>query len=450
MATSITSPITFTGSSSFSSSLQQVLTRAVQIASLPAQQMQNHVSDLLSQETALSSLQSTFSALQSALGSVDSSAQGALSATANSSAVSAAVSSGSIPGTYTIQVDSVGSSTTALSQAGTTAVTDPTTSNISSSSAFTLTVNGSAHTISPSGSSLQALADAINDSQLGVQATIVNVGSNSNLDYRLAITSAGLGPDTIQLNDGSTDLLETISSGSYAAYSVNGSASIQSNSRSITIAPGLTGTILQTTTTPTTITVGQTFSALQNGLSALATAYNRTVDALSQHRGQNGGALTGQSIVQTLQSALNKMSQYTTGSGTVGSLTALGLEMDQSGHLSFDATAFGAQGTSAIQNFLGGLDSGGFLKAAGDAISSVADNVSGNIQDAISSVQGQVTRQSAQISDEQRRIDDIQTNLQQRLAAADAAIATLEQQKTYYTNLFAAEYLKYDPNNPTG
>jgi flagellar hook-associated protein 2 len=452
MATSVTAPITFTGSSSFSSSFQQVLTRAVQIASLPMQQMQNHVSDLLSQETALSSLQAAFSSLQNALQSVDAATQGVLTATADTSDVSGSASSDALPGTYTIQVDSIGSSTTTLSEAGTSAVTDPTTGNISSSSTFTLTINGAAHTISPSGNSLQSLAAAINDAGLGVQATIINVGSNSGLDYRLAISSTGLGPDTIQLNDGSTDLLQTLATGSYAQYKLNGSTvDVQSDSRQVTLAPGLTVTLEQPSASgqPTTITVGEDYSGFQTSLSNLASAYNSAVDALSAQRGQNAGALAGQGIVQTLQNALWKISQYTTGSGSLGSTTALGLEMDQNGHLSVDSTVFDTLSTTDIQTFLGGLDSSGFLKAAGDAINSVADTTSGNIQDSISSLQNEVTKQTNQISEEQQRINDIQNSLQQRLAAADAAIATLEQQKTYYADLFAAEYLQNNPNNPT-
>ena len=68
-ASSITSP-TFTGSSTFSSSFQQVLTRAVQIASLPMQQLQNNVNDLTNQQSALTQLEATFQSLDAALQSI--------------------------------------------------------------------------------------------------------------------------------------------------------------------------------------------------------------------------------------------------------------------------------------------------------------------------------------------------------------------------------------------
>ena len=53
MSTGIT-PLTITGVSSLSSQLQTVLNRAVSIASLPLQQLQNQDADILSKKTLLS------------------------------------------------------------------------------------------------------------------------------------------------------------------------------------------------------------------------------------------------------------------------------------------------------------------------------------------------------------------------------------------------------------
>jgi flagellar hook-associated protein 2 len=70
------------------------------------------------------------------------------------------------------------------------------------------------------------LADAINNANAGVSATIVNLGTNSSPDYRLALTSTELGADTIQLSAGTTDLLSTVDSGTDAQYSVNGNTTV--------------------------------------------------------------------------------------------------------------------------------------------------------------------------------------------------------------------------------
>ena len=444
---SIASP-TFNGSSTFSSSFQQVLTRAVQMASLPIQQLQNNVNDLTNQQTALTQLESTFQSLDVALQNIGVASGGGISANvSDQSVVSATTTSAAQPGTYSIQVDGLGSYTTAVSQAGSTAVTDPTTQNISSASSFTLSVNGTNTTITPADASLEGLATAINGSSAGVQATIVNLGSTTSPDYRLVVTGTSLNADSIQLTGGSTNLLSTLSTGSPATYKVNGTGTeVSSSSRQVTISPGLTVTLLDTSTQPDSITVSTDYSTLQGALSSFATAYNSAVTAVGRQIGQNAGALSGQSIVYTLTNVLQSISQYASGSGSVASLNDLGLSIDQTGQMSFNASAFNGQNVAAITQFLGSASAGGFMQAATDAMTSIDDPNLGDIETEYNSLQNQIVNQNQQITDDQARVNLMQTNLQDELTQADAAIAALESQKSYYTELFQAEY----NNNGTG
>ena len=448
MATS-SSPI-FQGQSSFSSDFQQVLTRAVSIASLPMQLLQNDVSTIQGQQSELSTLQSAFSTLQNDISNINTAAQGSPTAQSSSSSVQATATSGALPGTYSIAVNSIGSSTSTLSAAGRSPVTDPSTGNISSASTFTLTVDGTNYTITPSGSSLEDLASAINTSGASVQATLVNVGSNASPDYRLAVNSTNLGPDTIQLNDGTNNLLSTLSTGTYSSYSVNGSGSvIQGTSNQVTLSPGLTVDLLATTPsgTPATITVSNSYSSLSSALSTLATDYNSAVSALSQNVGQNGGALSGLSIVYSLQSVLQTIGQYSSGSGSVASLNDLGLSLDQNGNLDFDPSVLAGVNMSSVQQFLGSTSSGGYLQAATNALTSVDDPNTGLLQAEFSTDQNEINNDNNQISQDQTRVNDMATALQAQLSAADAAIATLQSQTTYFTDLFDATYLQ---NNSSG
>ncbi|SPE30372.1 hypothetical protein SBA3_1650022 [Candidatus Sulfopaludibacter sp. SbA3] len=452
MASSVTSPSppTFSGSSTFSSSFQQVLTRAVQLASLPMQQMQNHVNDLTNQQTALSQLESSFVSLDTSLQNIGAASGGTIAANVSDpSVVTAATTASAQPGTYSIQVDTLGSYTTTMSQAGATTVTDPSQQNISSASSFTLTVNGKNTTITPGTGSLEGLAGAINSSSAGVQATVVNLGSNTSPDYRLVVTSNSLGGDSIQLSDGSSNLLSTISTGSPATYRVNGTnTEISSTSRQVTLAPGLTVTLLNTSSQADTITVAADYSSLQNALSSFASAYNSSVAAVQQQVGQNGGALSGQGLIFTLTNVLQNLSQYSSGGGSVVSLNDLGLSVDENGQMSFDASAFSGQNIAAVTQFLGNSTTGGFMKAATDALTSVADTNSGAIETEFGALQNQIDSQNSQIKDEQSRITDMQNNLMNELTQADAAIANLQAQKAYYTQLFQAEY--YSNNGTTG
>lgn len=432
---------TFSGSSTFSSAFQGVLTNAVDQASVPLEQMQDDVTTLTSQQSALTSLESTFQSLGTALQSIGSATAGSPSASvSDASVVSASTTSSALAGTYSIEVDSLGANSTAVSQAGSPPVTDPTTQDISSSSTFTLTVDGTNTTITPTDNTLEGLASAINSSSANVQATIVNLGSGSSPDYRLVLTGDDLGTDTMTLSDGTTNLLGTVTGGEPAEYSVNGSTEVQSNSTQVTLSPGLTVNLLGTSAEPVTITVSTSYSGLQNALSSFATAYNSAVSAVNAQIGQNAGPLSGDDVVDTLRDALQSLTQYSSGSGAVSSLNDLGLSVDDSGNMSFDASTFSALNPADIAQFLGTATSGGFMEAATSTLSSITDESTGNIETDYAALQIQITEQNLNISNEQTRITDMETNLQNELSQADAAIATLQSQKTYYADLFQAEY----------
>ena len=426
----------FQGQSQFASDFQQVLTRAVNIASLPLQQMQNQLTTFTNQQTALTGLSATFSALQTALQGIGSAGTSVTATSSDSTSVSASATTSALPGTYSVQVTTPGSSTTTYSSAGSPPVTDPTSGNISSSANFTLTINGTAHTIKPSGTSLNSLAAAINSAGLNVQATVFNVGSTASPDYRLSVTSTNLAPDTIQLNDGTNDLLTTLSTGAATSYTVNG-VSATSSSQQVTLAPGLTVSLLQHTTSPVTITVAPNTGAMSTALSGFATAYNAAVDALGQQHGQNAGALAGDSNILTLGQALSSINQYASAGSNPLSLSSVGLNIDKNGHFSFDETALNSLSSSSLQQFLGGLTTGGFLQAANNTLTSITDPNTGLIQNSLATLQTDITNENNLISAQQDQITQMESVLQQQLSQADAALATLEAQNSFFTSVLS-------------
>jgi flagellar hook-associated protein 2 len=434
----------FTGASRYASDFQSLIDRAVRIASLPLTQLQSARSTLQAQSSALSALEDAFQSLQTALSSLESATgvSGYSTAVSNGAVLSAAVSTGAMTGVWTVEVTSLGAWTSTLSKDGLTTVTDPSTQNISAASSFTLTVDGTPTVITPAAGTLAALVEAINEADLEVEASVVNLGSGSSPDYRLAIRSTKLAAVSIQLNDGTQDLMETLATGGPAAYKVNGMASaIQSDSRTVTLAPGLTITLLSVSETgvATTVTVSRSATAFSNALSSLVTAYNAAVDALDAHRGQKGGALAGQSIVFTLTDALRQLTRYEAGSGAIRSLTDLGLSFDDKGKLSLDATAFQdavGDNASALLDFLGASAGSGFLQWASGVLDGLLDSTDGALSLSLGTLRDQLSAQDDRIEAEQDRVEQIRQNLVAQMAAADALIASLEQQARYITGLF--------------
>jgi len=428
----------FSGNSRFATDFQQIIDRSVAIASLPMQQMQAQQSQLAQERSALAALEGKFTALRSAAQQIESSLSNLAASVSNSGVVSAAVSSGAIVGTYQLEVVSTGSQTLSMSAGGLNTVTDPSSQNISSSSSFTLWVDGQSYEIRPAANTLSALAQALNSAGAGVEATIVNVGSSQTPDYRLSLRATRLGPVSIQLNDGSQDLLDTLASGTLASYRLQGQQGdpITSDSRTVTLAPGLSVTLLQAGTA--SISVQRNLTGLSAGLAALANAYNAALQELDQHRGQQKGALQGSAVVQTLSAALRSLAGYRATEGN-WTLEELGLSFDQNGLLSLDQAALESRAASdwaGVAGFLGTSNSSGFLKAAADELNGLLDAESGVLPSTVEGISNEETRITERIAAEQERIDQLKEQLQARMAAADALIASMEQQAKYFNSLF--------------
>ena len=438
----------FSGGSRYSSDFQSVIDRSVAIASLPLNQMQTVKSQLSSESTALSGLDSKFSTLRSAVDGLNTAINGTSlgSTVSDTDVLKATIGDGAVAGTYSMQVVDLGSSTSVMSSAALTAVTDPSAQNISSASSYTLTVNGTPYTIKPSAGTLNDLVAAINaNTDAGIHATAVNVGTG----YRLSLESEKLGGYTIQLNDGTQNLLDTAATpdttlvtGAKVQYKVGSLPTVvESDSRTVTLSPGVTVDMLTESTSAVTITVSRPQSGISNALTTFLNAYNSAVDALDGQRGKGAGALAGNSVITTLTQSLRNLTGYTGDSGTITSLTDLGLNFDKSGKLSLDGaklSAATADDMSGVLSFLGSVDDGGFLKAASDVMSGIEDATNGSLKVAINNVTAEMKTQDDRISTEQDRIDTLEMNLQAQMAAADSLIAGLEQQVTYFTNMFQA------------
>jgi flagellar hook-associated protein 2 len=435
---------TFSGTSQYAGDLQQAINQAVTVASIPLTELQDNVSTLQSQSSEVSTLQSDFSAIQTAIQNLSSATGGgSLAGTVSDDTVASVSvdSSASVTaGTYTVNVISAGSPTTTISSAGLPVVSDPGSSSISTSSTFTLSVDGSNYQISPASNTLNALAEAINSANIGVTATVVNIGPPSAPDYRLSLQSTSLGDVPIQLNDGSQNLLSLLAEGTSAEYQVDGQPSesyISSNSSTVTLAPGVTLNLLQAG--QTTVTVAPDSSSAANALSAFATAYNAALTDLNNNHGTSGGALTGESIVLSLEQSLQNLTQFTGGGGSVQNIANLGLTFNESGQLSFNQATFesaAATDPNDVANFLGSATGTGFLANATNLLNGLEDTNTGLFEATSSSLQQQITTDNNEITDTQNRIITMQNNMVAQMTQADTLIASLESQDTYLTSLF--------------
>ena len=447
-----TSSAIFTGTSQFSTDFQNVITRAVNIATLPITQMQTSVTNLQSQSTALSGLDSNFVALQSAVQGIQNAIGGASYQTSfsTSGVVSASLANGVIAGDYTIDVEDIGAYSTSLTAKTWNNATGP-------AQTYQLYIGDTSNPsneidITPTDNSAQSVAAAIN-AKAGdkVRATVVNVGSpDGTADYRISLQSTSLTSDNLSLMSGGSDL-QTQTPGRPARYQVNNSLDangnpniVNSSTRTVNIANGLTVNLLSSDPgTPVTITVSQSTSTLSNAVSAFVNAYNNAANAVTQQTGSTQGAsLNGQSIVYELRQALSNLSTYSSPGSTITGLLDLGVQLQDDGTMTFDSSVLAGVASSnsaGLASFLGSTTDGGFLLQATNVLNGLEDPTSGLLKGAELSVQQQITDTTNQISTKQDQVTQLQTTLQQQMAAADAAIASMEQQYNYISGMFQAQ-----------
>ena len=311
---------------------------------------------------------------------------------------------------------------------------------------YTLTLGGTTQTFSVTDNSAESVAAAINAlSGEPAQATVIDVGTASQPDYRIQLIDNSGSGKTPQLSRTTPFDLQAQGTppGSLARYEIANSGKIvTSTSRSVSIAAGTTLTL--TGTGSTDVTVTQSLSTMNTALSGFADAYNAAAAELAKQYGQSGGALQGQSIVYNLSRSLASMSTYRDSSSNALSMADLGFTLNVDGTLSYSPLTLMSTdltNSAGLIAFLGSAGGGGFLKAATDAVSSVETSTTGLLKSQESAIQSQITDIGNTITTKQAQIDTLRTNLTNQMAKADAAIATMEQQYSYLTSVYQAQLI---------
>jgi flagellar hook-associated protein 2 len=434
----------FTGSSQFSTSLAQVIQKAVAAASLPITTLSSHQAELNSQSDEVTTLASKFTALQNAITGLNTAANSSFGATVSDPAsISASVGAGAAEGHYSIEVTSAGTKSTMMTSAWNAASGDPIT--------YHLWIGDQDYEVTGSDNSAASVAQAIN-AQYGnlVSATAVNVGSSASPDYRISLQAKKLSSDALDMKSGGVSLAAIQHNGQPAQYQVNGSGNVvSSDSASISIADGVNLTLLAASSGAVTVNVTRSTSTLASALSTFVSAYNAAVTELAGQRGQSGGVLQGQSVISQLSRALGRMATFSSNTGTVAGLRSLGITLGNDGKLTVDYSKLQLKDlfdSGSVNAFLGSAPDAtdrtktgsGFLKSASDVLKSIADSSSGLLPALQTSLKSQMATTAAAITTRQAQVTRMQDRLINQMALNDATIATMEQKFSFLNAMFEA------------
>ena len=293
--------------------------------------------------------------------------------------------------------------------------------------------------LTPASNNLVGLRDAINNLGVGVSASILTTGSGNYL----SVSANNTGLTTLQLIDdpapgANINLLTSANQGKSAVFNLNSVPVTKASNTVNDLVSGATFTILNTTAEPVTLSLATDRSQLQSAIQDLTTKYNSMVDQVDGQIGPSAGLLTGDSTLRDIQSTMRKLTSFQ-GSGSIRSLTDLGIQLGSDGKMTFDTKVFTAlsdtQISSAFDFF--GSPTTGFGGVSQD-FTQITDPINGLIKLQQDGYDAADKRLQGSISDLNDRITQLQTRVSVQLQAADALQAQLTAQQQLLTASLAA------------
>lgn len=450
---SLVQPQTITTVSQYGSDLQSVLDRAVEIADVPVQQLQNEEQTNLTQKAALIGLNTditTFVNDLTSLGNLASS--GSLSASSSDSNVTATNTGATNAGSWTISnVQSIATAASAMSGSAYATVNS---TQVASSNELTLVVDGKTYPtlqLTTSTNNLNGVAAALNAIS-GDPVTAVVLTGESGQNY-LSVTANNTGAGTVQLFDGAnssgTSLLPSSTSGSDLIFQLDGIPVDQASNVVNAVVPGLTFTFKNPpSSSSVTLSLSTDPSQLSGALNTLVGDYNTLVADIGQQTGTSAGPLQGDMALTNLENYMRQFTSFS-GTGAIKSLSDLGISLSDTGQMSFTESTFDALSSSQIQSalsFIGSSTSG--LASMTSTFTQLSDPVTGLIQNEENGLDQTDTDLSNQISTMNTQIQNMQTAMSTKLEQADSLIAQLQSQQTMLTDtLTSLNYVLYGQQN---
>jgi flagellar hook-associated protein 2 len=426
-----------------------IISQLMTIKRLPIVRLEERKSLFEQQKTALSDLETKLKALQDAVAALDTANEfAALSATSsNEDMVSVTASSLAAPGTYDIVVSSLATHQKDVSQ-GFSGLID----NVGTGS-ITITVGGEVTQINLTEpvNTLTDLRDAINDAGAGVNASILNDGSDTT-PYRLILTSAESGSDAAfsadmsGLSGGTAPVMSNLTTAADASFTID-SIPVTSSSNSVTEA--ITGLTIQLhaadENTTTTVAIATDPEGIQAKVQTMVDAYNDLFTYIDT-QSQENSTLRGHPSLRTISTRLQSLFTLPlTGSESDYSIFAqVGIRQGEGGLLNFDTTEF-SEALSADYADVRDLfvERGANLGKAyliRTSIDNLTDSVDGIFKIGQDSLNDKIENIDDTILRYERSAETYQAYLERKFVAMENMVAALQAQGSYLMSAVSGNF----------
>lgn len=388
--------------------------------------------------------------------------------TASSSTAFSADSDGNaLAGKYTISVKNLAQSQTLTSEKGTD-VKAAIGSDAASRTMKFVTTDGKEKsiTLTKDQTSLSALRDAINKSDVGISASLIKVSST---EFRLSLTSTATGTDHAvkslsvsgdddlnrfigfdaadQTNSGMKQSVEAQN----AKLTVNNVA-IESSSNTITEAvEGITLKLNDETSGNQTLTVSKDTSKAKSAITEWVNAYNSLQDTMSnltkytpvdagKDPDSKNGALLGDGTLRNIQTQLKSILANSSGSAVYKTLSQAGITTDPTnGKLKLDAdklsSALDVNPNGLREMFTGDGKKSGVITVMDTTLSAFLSS-KGVLQGATDGISKKLNQLTDQYNTASKRIDDKIARYKTQFTNLDKMISTLNNTSNYLTEQF--------------
>ena len=415
----------------------------------------NELTTLQSQDTVLSTLGTDLSSLSTAVSALTD-LQGVTAEKDGSSSDTSVValssaSSTAVAGSHTITVSSLAQTSSVYSGVvnGADTLSGSLSIQVGSGTAQTITVDDSSNTLS-------TLAAAINSAGIGVTAGIITDANGSRLSLVSGTSgSAGQLSVTSSLQDATTStaiVTQAGTPGMNATLNVDG-IDISSASNTVSTAiPGVTFQLLSTSSSPVQVQITNDTSDIASAMSTFVSAYNTIMSALTAQEGNdssgNAEPLYGSPTIALMQTQLSEALLGGGSSGSVSSVTQLGVTVNQDGTLTFsqdDLLDTLDNNFSDVVGFLQNTGSFGMnFESALNGLSST--DPTGALYLASAQNTSEETTLNDDVSDEEARLATQKTALTTELNTANETLQSIPSQLSEIDEMYSA-VTGYDTNS---
>ncbi|WP_291493754.1 flagellar filament capping protein FliD [Desulfurella sp.] len=345
-------------------------------------------------------------------------------------------------GTHTLSVTQLAKSQIWVSTNG---FSSPSQQVATSNGVFSFSIGSNSYSVAVNSSTtLQGLANAINATNSGLNASLVYNGTS----YNLVLTTPTGTQNNLTINTNNTLAVfgSTPTQNSQDAQATLDGVSIISQSNDLkNYIQGLDIQLQGTGTT--TITLNYNTSQLTQDMQTFVNNYNNLLQYVNQNNSYDSttniaGAFFGSTAIQSVMASLRNaffglFNQNT--NQTINSAESIGLSFDQNGNLQFNSLVFQqavATDFNAVKNILTNSSTNGIMDLINNAVNQATSVNGGAITVAQNIIQNQINSLQSQINTLKRNLQNYQDNLVVQFSQLNTIMNQMQAQSQYLTTMF--------------